>query len=64
MQRAHAQRLAAGRIHHDPRTAERSAPHAGLLRVRDWTDGCIAVTNADMVEIWMTSDNVRIDIQP
>jgi len=32
---------------------------------QDWTDGCIAVTNADMVEIWMmTSENVRIDIQP
>lgn len=32
---------------------------------QDWTDGCIAVTNADMVEIWMmTSDNVPIDIQP
>jgi murein L,D-transpeptidase YafK len=32
---------------------------------QDWTDGCIAVTNADMVEVWMmTSDNVRIDIQP
>jgi murein L,D-transpeptidase YafK len=32
---------------------------------KDWTDGCIAVTNADMVEIWMmTSDNVPIDIEP
>jgi murein L,D-transpeptidase YafK len=32
---------------------------------QDWTDGCIAVTNADMVEIWMmTSDNVPIDIEP
>jgi murein L,D-transpeptidase YafK len=32
---------------------------------QDWTDGCIAVTNADMVEIWMmTADNVPIDIQP
>jgi murein L,D-transpeptidase YafK len=32
---------------------------------QDWTDGCIAVTNADMVEIWMmTSDIVPIDIQP
>jgi murein L,D-transpeptidase YafK len=32
---------------------------------QDWTDGCIAVSNADMVEIWMmTSDNVPIDIQP
>jgi len=32
---------------------------------QDWTDGCIAVTNADMVEIWMmTSDNVPIEIRP
>jgi murein L,D-transpeptidase YafK len=32
---------------------------------QDWTDGCIAVTNADMVEIWMmTSDNVPIVIEP
>jgi murein L,D-transpeptidase YafK len=31
----------------------------------DWTDGCIAVTNADMVEIWMmTGDNIPIEIQP
>ncbi|HKT74284.1 MAG TPA: L,D-transpeptidase family protein [Steroidobacteraceae bacterium] len=32
---------------------------------RDWTDGCIAVSNADMVEIWMlTPDNAPIDILP
>ena len=32
---------------------------------RDWTDGCIAVSNAEMVEIWlMTGDNVPIDIEP
>jgi murein L,D-transpeptidase YafK len=32
---------------------------------QDWTDGCIAVTNADMVEIWMmTSENVPIVIEP
>jgi len=31
----------------------------------DWTDGCIAVSNADMVEIWMlTPDDVPIDILP
>jgi murein L,D-transpeptidase YafK len=31
----------------------------------DWTDGCIAVSNADMVEIWMlTPDDVPIDIIP
>jgi len=32
---------------------------------QDWTDGCIAVSNADMVEIWMlVSDNTPIEIQP
>jgi murein L,D-transpeptidase YafK len=32
---------------------------------RDWTDGCIAVSNADMVEIWLlTNDNTPIDILP
>lgn len=31
----------------------------------DWTDGCIAVTNAEMLEIWLlTPDNVPIDILP
>ena len=31
----------------------------------DWTDGCIAVSNADMTEIWMlTPDDVAIDILP
>lgn len=32
---------------------------------RDWTDGCIAVSNSDMVEIWLlTPDNVPIEILP
>jgi murein L,D-transpeptidase YafK len=32
---------------------------------RDWTDGCIAVSNSDMLEIWLlTPDNARIDILP
>jgi len=31
----------------------------------DWTDGCIAVSNADMTEIWMlTPDEAPIDILP
>jgi murein L,D-transpeptidase YafK len=31
----------------------------------DWTDGCIAVSNSDMVEIWlMTKPGVPIDILP
>lgn len=32
---------------------------------RDWTNGCIAVSNADMVDIWlMTPDNTPIQILP
>ena len=31
----------------------------------DWTDGCIALSNSDMVEVWMrTEDNIPIDIYP
>ncbi len=31
----------------------------------DWTDGCIAVSNSDMVEIWlMTVPGIPIDIEP
>lgn len=34
-------------------------------RQTDWTDGCIAVSNADMVEIWlMTTENTPVIIQP
>jgi len=32
---------------------------------RDWTDGCIAVSNSDMIEIWLlTQNNTPIDILP
>jgi murein L,D-transpeptidase YafK len=32
---------------------------------RDWTDGCIAVSNADMLEIWLlTHNNTPIEILP
>ena len=31
----------------------------------DWTNGCIAVSNADMIDIWlMTDDNTPIEILP
>jgi murein L,D-transpeptidase YafK len=31
----------------------------------DWTDGCIALSDADMVEVWlMTQDNIPIEILP
>jgi murein L,D-transpeptidase YafK len=32
---------------------------------QDWTDGCIALSDSDMVEFWlMTQDNAPIDIRP
>jgi murein L,D-transpeptidase YafK len=32
---------------------------------RDWTDGCIALANADMVEIWLLTDyDTPIEIYP
>lgn len=32
---------------------------------RDWTDGCIAVSNSDMLEIWLlVPDNAPIEILP
>jgi murein L,D-transpeptidase YafK len=34
-------------------------------KTRDWTNGCIAVSNSDMVDIWlMTPDNTPIQILP
>jgi murein L,D-transpeptidase YafK len=42
-------------------------PHktADYYRSADWTDGCIAVSNADMVEIWlMTPLETPIEIVP
>ncbi|WP_413774658.1 L,D-transpeptidase family protein [Mesorhizobium sp. AR10] len=36
-----------------------------LLQLVDWTDGCIAVTDSDMDEIWtMVSDGTPIEIEP
>jgi len=32
---------------------------------QDWTEGCIAVSDADMIDIWlMTRDNTPIEIRP
>jgi murein L,D-transpeptidase YafK len=34
-------------------------------RGSDWTDGCIAVSNSDMIDIWlMTSTSTPIEIRP
>jgi murein L,D-transpeptidase YafK len=34
-------------------------------KLEDWTNGCIAVSNSDMIDIWlMTPNNVPIEIAP
>ena len=49
-------------IHGLPNTLKRDPSY---YETRDWTDGCIAVSNSDMVEIWMlTQNNIPIDILP
>ncbi len=38
---------------------------AFMTQMFDWTDGCIAVTNAEMDEIWdMVPNNTPIEINP
>lgn len=49
-------------VHGSPNT-----PHhpAAYYAANDWTDGCIALSNSDMVEVWLrTQDNIPIDIYP
>jgi murein L,D-transpeptidase YafK len=38
---------------------------AAYYRQEDWTNGCIAVSNSDMIDIWlMTPSDIPIDILP
>ena len=49
-------------IHGQPNVPKRSAEH---YATRDWTDGCIALSNADMVDVWMrTTVGIPIEIRP
>ena len=49
-------------IHGQPNDPTRSEAY---YRTQDWTNGCIAVSNSDMIDIWlMTSDNTPIEIRP
>jgi murein L,D-transpeptidase YafK len=44
-----------------------NSPHhpSAYYEGNDWTDGCIALSNSDMIEVWMrTQDNIPIDIYP
>jgi murein L,D-transpeptidase YafK len=37
----------------------------GAHRLRDWTEGCIAVTNSEIEEIWrLVPNGTRIEIRP
>ena len=55
----------ARRTDHDPRPAEHAELFRGFYKKSDWTNGCIAVSNSDMIDIWlMTPDNVPIEILP
>ncbi|MNY80430.1 L,D-transpeptidase catalytic domain [compost metagenome] len=36
-----------------------------IFHTLDWTEGCIAMTNADMREVWnLVQDNTMIEIRP
>jgi len=49
-------------IHGLPNTLHHTAAYYASA---DWTDGCIALSNSDMVEVWMrTQDDIPIDIYP
>ena len=49
-------------IHGQPNIPTKSATY---YRTQDWTNGCIAVSNSDMIDIWlMTGENTRIEIRP
>ncbi len=49
-------------IHGQPNTPTRSEAY---YRTQDWTNGCIAVSNSDMIDIWlMTGENTPIEIRP
>ncbi len=49
-------------IHGQPNEPTRSEAY---YRTRDWTNGCVAVSNSDMIDIWlMTGDDTPIEIRP
>jgi len=49
-------------IHGQPNTPIHSETY---YQTQDWTNGCIAVSNSDMIDIWlMTGENTPIEIRP
>ncbi len=49
-------------IHGQPNAPRHSEAY---YRTQDWTNGCIALSNSDMIDIWlMTGDDTPIEIRP
>ena len=49
-------------IHGQPNVPTKSEAY---YRTQDWTNGCIAVSNSDMIDIWlMTGERTPIEIRP
>ena len=49
-------------IHGQPNSPTRSEAY---YRTQDWTNGCIALSNSDMIDMWlMTGENTPIEIRP
>ena len=49
-------------IHGQPNEPTQSEVY---YRTQDWTNGCIAVSNSDMIDLWlMTGENTPIEIRP
>ena len=65
LQRAHRNRWQAGgeiMVHGWPNSLRHPPDYYATA---DWTDGCIAMSDADMVEFWLlTHDNMPIEIRP
>ncbi len=67
LDREHARRLGVDpggqiMIHGQPNVPTKSEAY---YRTQDWTNGCIAVSNSDMIDIWlMTGEMTPIEIRP
>jgi L,D-transpeptidase catalytic domain len=49
-------------LHGQPNVPKKPAEH---YATRDWTDGCIALSNADMTDVWLrTTVGLPIEIRP
>jgi murein L,D-transpeptidase YafK len=49
-------------IHGQPNEPSRSEAY---YKTQDWTNGCIAVSNSDMIDIWlMTGEDTPIELRP